>query len=831
MKLFDKSNVKYLLLAIIVILILFMSAIKTKSEQPTIPITYDFYNSNILDIDQEDNPEYYNVKEQSEYNGNYLAYKSFDDNINNEIDYDGSNDFAIIEISDYLGHNNVINSTAFDYDKDFRYHIIYLKDSIFYLSFWFSCSNVNINYFELSITNEYYSIAFDNIATALYIQEGSLIVKRGNGLGGSENYNYGTIENETWYQITYLFDCTLDTFSFYFDYKLIYSEFNFINDNDFDYLTGICVKSNLNEEEIFSFFLDAFDLSYSQDYSFFRSRIPESLKTGYLEVDKYEFDYNYDNFENNFYNWNEFGYLEDYCDTYIYSDNDIENRIVINSTYGFVNAHGFQYENINSTSMIINVSLNMEILFDSISGNFYHDIAFYDMSNISHFFTYIDFKTTTETVRVFDTNVESLIDWFNYSDNHNYIFNVYINYYDNIVKFFANDLDDSITYMYNCSFPNDYHYQESYGLNKIRIYNYCVETEDESKLEVCYYSVGIYENGKSIIKNHNTYEFGLLNYEIEESWFSDNHNLLTIDSYNTYDVFVHNYLEYYLDGYKILEIFNQTSILNINLADQKDNNYPKFSYENSYLILRLYGNLTNPFEIKVDGIQLIDNFDNTYYGNYYYNDIDTDYNWFYCIDNKLYYNFNNNNTLGTMRITFNVNDILLNNESIISYSSFIYDNYSGNINLISYHLTESFEIFNNDSLIYSYQNITDTENFILSSITIEINCNNLTSDLAKGYIQNINIYPDKSLFSEFDDIDYLESSFLEKIIETIIPLLFFIIPALILRTRFGFKSVLPFWILLTIVFLFTNFIPFWICFIIFLSIALMVLNKESEVIE
>ena len=63
MKLFNKSNLKYILLAIIIILILFLTAIKTKSEQPTIPITYDFYNSNILDKNQEDIPEYYNVKE------------------------------------------------------------------------------------------------------------------------------------------------------------------------------------------------------------------------------------------------------------------------------------------------------------------------------------------------------------------------------------------------------------------------------------------------------------------------------------------------------------------------------------------------------------------------------------------------------------------------------------------------------------------------------------------------------------------------------------------------------------------------------------------------
>jgi len=822
MKLFNKSNLKYILLAIIIILILFLTAIKTKSEQPTIPITYDFYNSNILDKNQEDIPEYYNVKEQSEYKGNYIAWNSFDNSLDEDLYSYHTTGSSNIEITDYYGHTNVINAT--NSGDGIGFDILFEKASVINISFWFSISNGSIQqYFVFQNSTSFVS---DNYIGYYYTTNNILYFSRG---GGSDFIS--NILNDVWYHTTVSIDCTNDLLDVWFDYELIVNDVSFFNFADMDFVYYFLYANYNPHDSYVSVYLDGFDISISYNWNFFRSRIPETELTDYLEVDKYEFDYDVNNFENDFYDWKEFGYLEDYCDTYIYSESDIENQIIINSSYGSGYTNGFTYENINLNSMIINITLDMEILSDYISGDFYHLFYFYDMSNTSHYFSYFYFDTQTEVVKLYDTNLQTMEYWFDYSDNHNYLFNIYINYYDNILIYSVIDLENNNNYMYNCSFPQIYHYQESYGLSKILIDNYCLEIVNPSDLIATYYSIGIYENGKSIIKNHNTYEFGLLNYEIEESWNSDNHNLLIIDSYNTYDIFVHNYYEYYLDGYKILEILNQTSILNINLADQKDNNYPKFSYENSYLILRLYGNFTNPFEIKVDGIQLIDNFDNTYYGNYYYNDIDTDYNWFYCIDNKLYYNFNNNNTLGTMRITFNVNDILLNNESIISYSSFIYDNYSGNINLISYHLTESFEIFNNDSLIYSYQNITDTENFILSSITIEINCNNLTSDLAKGYIQNINIYPDKSLFPEFDDIDYLESSFLEKIIETIIPLLFFIIPALILRTRFGFKSVLPFWILLTIVFLFTNFIPFWICFIIFLSIALMVLNKESEVIE
>ena len=163
--------------------------------------------------------------------------------------------------------------------------------------------------------------------------------------------------------------------------------------------------------------------------------------------------------------------------------------------------------------------------------------------------------------------------------------------------------------------------------------------------------------------------------------------------------------------------------------------------------------------------------------------------------------------------------------------SFITNNYSGNIKLVAYEITEIFTISENDTSVSSYENITDITYFTLTSIIIEIQSNINSENIPEGYIQNINIYLDKSLFPEFEPIDYLESTFLEKILETMIPLILFIIPSLAVRTRFGYKVVLPIWILLTIVFLFTGFIPFWICFIIFLAITLMVLNKENEVLD
>lgn len=647
----------------------------------------------------------------------------------------------------------------------------------------------------------------------------------GNGVGGVSSINI-PLQNNTWFHTSFLIDCTTDKYSMFFNYEQKLDNVNFYNDNKFDYGVNFAIFSN-SVVDNHSFFLDALDHSYSYDWNFNRSRIPELLNTEYLEVDKYEFDYDINDFENDFYNWKEFGYILGYNDVCISSTNDIENQININSTYGQVYSHGIEYDNINSNAMIVNITFDIEILFDVISSNFFHNIYFYDLSNLTHYLSYIYFRTSDSVVKIFDTNTRLGVSWFNYSDNHEYLFNVYINYYDGILIFFAKDLNTDITYNYCCSLNrNDY-----YGLSKIMLFNYCLETFIASGFVSTYYSFGIYENGKSFIKYNDKNEFGLMSYNINSNWNSDYHNLLTIDSNNRYDLFVHNYYEYYLDGYKIREVKNQIESEIFNFADKKDNNYPKFSYNNPYLIFRVNGLCNNFNEIEIEGILLIDNKGNGIFGNYYYNNIDSNSNWFYCVDNKLYYNINSSDVYGVMRISFNVNDILLNNKSIISYTSFITNNYSGNIKLVAYETTETFIISENDTSVSSYENITDTTHFTLTSITIEIQSNNNSENIPEGYIQNINIYLDRSLFPEFEPIDYLESTFLEKMLETLIPLMLFMIPALALRTRFGYNAVLPMWILITIVFLFTGFIPFWICFIIFLAISLMVLNKENEVLD
>ncbi|MFX1590582.1 MAG: hypothetical protein ACFFC1_20810, partial [Promethearchaeota archaeon] len=289
------------------------------------------------------------------------------------------------------------------------------------------------------------------------------------------------------------------------------------------------------------------------------------------------------------------------------------------------------------------------------------------------------------------------------------------------------------------------------------------------------------------------------------------------------------------DGYILRERDNQTELEVINLQDKYDYNYPKFIKNNPYLIFQMFGNCSNMYEIEIEGVLLVDDSGNIGYSNYYYNNSDSNSNWFYVDGNKLYYHFNNSEHDGieTMKISFNIADILLDDSVFVSYTSYLLNNYSGKIDFSSYYNTETYSISNNISNPNSIYNLTDDTHFTLKEISITIQTDLIDSaeNLTIGYVQNINFYPYEPLIPEFEPITYLDSTFLEKMLETIIPILFFLIPSFLMKSRYGSKAVIPIWILMTFIFLIVNYIPFWICFIIFLGIGLIALTKENEVID
>lgn len=831
MRLIKKENLKYFYVGIIIILIFFLTVVKTKGqEQYQEPYTFDFENDSILDIDQEYNPNYYNIKNQSEYNGNYESLYSFDefeigtsfDDLNLFLDFNEINVNPYID--NYYGHSKVLlQNITESADSQYRWYDTFEQQSNGLISLWYITNDTYTVQQQIVITHDGYSLSGGNILVVFKVYENLITITTGNGAGG---YSYITdsVKNNTWYYLEFDVSCTSDKVSVLINKKVIVDNYWFYHDNTFDYFDTFevyCVDAS--KDKIKNAF-DGIDYSWSLNYQFRQNFISELEINNYLEINKYEFDYNYDDFENGLLDWIQTEATSTYDYIRIAGNKDIDKYINFCMYYGAVYSQELTYEP-NSFSTILNVS--MVINLDSITPYDYKVYFFLIPKNKVDVYDNIGFRIDDDTneFKIMNQTSESYETIFTITQDQEISINIYVNSYDGIYIYRILDGVDSYNIVYDYDIDN----RNLYGFNNLYFYGYCNEPTNPSGLNMRIENFGIYENGLSIINRDNINDFGLMYYGISESWNSDSHNLLTIDSNNYFDIYVHNYYDYYLDGYLIEDKYNQTELRTINLQDSKDNNYPKFIYTNPYLIFKLFGNCTNFYEIEIEGIKLIDQNNNYVYGNYYYNYSNPLNNWFYAIDNKLYYNFNDSNDYvkETMRITFNIDDILLINESLVSYSSYITNNYSGYIYLSSYYSTETFDIINNNSLVNSYLNITDLEHFTLKEISIEINSNDNSNGLAKGYIQNINIYPTKPLFPDFEPIEYLESTFLEKMIETIIPILFFIVPSFIMKTRYGNKAVLPIWILLTLIFIIANFIPFWIGFIIFLSIGLMALNKDE----
>lgn len=818
MKIIKNRNIKYLLIVFVIVLILFLSIIKSKgNEQITNPFTYDFENNSILDLDQESNYNYYNMRNQTEYNKDYIGFENFDYNDISELSTQWSiTDNGITTYAQITNDNDGHKNSLYHFDNSaidlVSSEFVFLESHTYgQLEFWIYMAQGQA-FLELieSGTDEIF-LFFDNSPLEFDYYDGS--------------YNYlQDYELNTWYHILIDFNTTKATFNVEIN-ENTYSDLPFRNNpiefNEMKFATSPALNGR--------FYIDSLDFSWSNNYFYHRNLLPRLEKSNSLEVDKYEFDYQTDFFENDLCSWYSSESGSGYDDISIIGSKDTDKYIDIYNEYGAIYTNQVDLNNLNSDSYVVNISIEMEI--SSITSQSFEHYVIIKTKNYNDIHDYIkfEFDDSNQDFLIWNATSESYENKFTYNQAEIYNIDIYFNVYDDILIYSIKSDTVNEKYYYEFDVDND----DLYGLDEFYLYTSCSETVDLSVFDLHYYSIGIYESGLSYIDNNDKYEFGLIYYKINDLWNSDNNNLLTIGINADYKLWCHNYYDYFRDGYILNERMNQTDIQLFNLADKFDNNNPKFIYNNPYIVFEVFHNCTIPSEIEIEGIKLIDQDDNYVYGNYYYNNSNPLDNWFYVIDNKLYYHFNNseNPYKETMRITFNIYDVLLTNNSLISYSSYITNNYSGYIYTDSYYSRETFNIINNDTVQNTYLNITNLEHFTLKEIVIELQTNNISNGLTNGYIQNINIYPTKPLFPDFEGIEYLQSTFLEKMIETIIPLIFFIVPSFLIKTRYGNKIVIPIWILLTFVFLLTDFIPFWICFIIFLGIGIMSLNREKDVFE
>lgn len=830
MKILKNKNFKILLIGIIIILIFFLCAIDSKGQEQIFdPISYDFNTDVLYDKDGSFEPNMYNVRQQSEYKGHYESIYSF----RNDINEQNPNNFIVSEATDTHAHviDNMDNHSKvlelYDNNDAGIAEIRQDFDEILstgVISFWWMCLDNFTSSYKLM-----YFQAFDNndieiIRIAFNFQLGSRI---SNNDGTGYSVIASNIRMYQWYNIMIDFNCILDSFDFYVQNEFTNSGGFYNEANGISY---IIIKSQYDSEgnKPTFHYIDALDYSWNSGYYLNRNLIPQKESTDILEVDKYEFDYNSISFETDLYSWKQNEYNETTNDVQIKvsGTQSINKWVSINApAYTDSYKNGIQF-NDNSNGYIINVSLSIEIYFVDVWCA--HFIYIFSQNINLNYPIAMKFNGATNSIDVYNISSLSFESFSTFTDQIIYEVNFYLNYYDDIMIITLNSTEGFVKGFYPLD-DNDNKWNNLYGLDYIQVNNSMSSEGDFALINL--YNVGIYENGKyfqSILDNR---EFGLFIYEIDDVWNSINHNLITLNSENDYKLYVFTDCAKFDCGILLRSRNIQSEREIINIQD-----YGKlvFNYSIAYLVFMLFDNFSIPYEVEIEGISLIDNNGVSSHATYIYDNTYPNRYFFYCIDNKLYYNFSNSYKLGieTMTIVFDIKDILLDKSFLFAYKSYITDEYNGLITLESYGFYESFNIPNDIKPINSVYNVSLQQEFTLTEIRIHIktDIDDFASGYTSGFIQNLNLYYDVPLEPDYDPISVLELDFLEAMIFIVIRLIFFLIPSLIFRTKFGNKSILPMWLLIGLILFISGLIPFWLFFIQIIAIgSMLMLNRSKEV--
>lgn len=809
MKTKKKKQIKKYLFTISLFIIFVLSFIDVKAQPKEVePINYDFNNNVLLDKDGSYEPNMYNIRNQSEYNGNYLSEYSFETEIlktNTEIGFVDIVDSGNIVINDlFEGHSFILNMTS----GTIFSHII--DDNMVFgsLELWI---------YQTDLAFAYFSLYDDNLEILIiqYHSNGDLIYQ--------DYIDYKIITTailNEW--VHFKIDWYINgTFDFYQNTEKLVSDGYFRRNCS----TGIDTIKFYTAIDMITYY-DAIDFSIFSLYYKNRNLIPQKEYTNQYEVDKYEFDYNYESFEFNLYSWKQSEYNDTTNDVQIVvaGEQSINKYVDIwtplINTESYHNGIGF-HENLSS--YIVNITYNFEVnILDTWTVTM---IRIYPQNLTSEYPIAVKFNGQDGKIDIF--NIDTLVydEITSFSVDVEYELNIYLNYYDNIVIYKLTSLNQNFLRIYSLDDGNNWN--NLYGLDNTTLYN--EKGIAGNTCNVFVFSIGIYENGKYFQSSLDNREFGLMIYELETSWISINHNLITSNSINDYKLYVFNDCAKFLCGIKLRErnIQLEREIINI----QKYS----FDYDTPYLVFMLFDNFSIPYEVKIEGITLIRD-DIESFGSYIYHNCNSDNNYFYVIDNELYYNFNNSLDSGieTMVIEFDVIDVLLDIDVLFTYTSYISSFYEGYVILETYGYFELFNIsLSNIPIIKSYNlyNLTNIKKFTLTEIRIYIRTDILDNaiGITKGFVRNLNIWLEVPLLPDYDPIGILELDFLEAMIHVVVRLIIFMIPSLVFRYKFGNKSVIPMWFLMAIVLVISGFIPFWLFFVNVLAIGLMLITKKEGI--
>ncbi len=754
-----------LIILFIVLSLLLVFSVKTIAISQDINYNFDIeyiYNSNegfVYDS--------FNIRNQTIiFQDNYTStYDFLDDDIGStpngwNVDESGGH---INITSSYKGHNRVIE--MFDNSGN---SVILTNDHII------NRANGTIE-FWLSITDSTKSIYFPIIdgstddAIYLYITSGKLTYVN----GGS--HDIIDVVNNALYRTKIDFECSND------GYLGLSSKTFLITINGVQY-GAYSMKGNPVELDVwefttgsthsyFSVYIDAIGYSWDNDYTIGQNiAFPEITTTDIQEIDKCEFAYNLTTFESNGLD------LKNIDNNWIENDDATNSHVKTSGAYDEIEIGYYMTQDQDQYGIYKEFDYNNDGIF-----NISFSITSMDLYNPKLDGWYFNIYSYDDTLLVsilFEMNVGLDVYYYdgsNYINIHNmdsyfnFFFNIYIN---NRVILRLND--DGNSYVWY--FPE---LTTNIGINTIEIIGgHKDDIGDYAHLTLD--SVGFYINGSSYLPDD--LSSMIINTDIEQ-WNDNIHKVFKITGIGNFSFSV-----FYGGTIQDVIIPYSEFIGTLKRVYYTDSNI--FKGSEPYKLVLVSNESISISEITISANPVIKEGVNIYYPSFTYSNVNITENYFYSLNNKLYFTHNSDNTevLEYIQVSFNIDNEYCLNASINYNTKFI--GISKGYFLLEY-VSTLIDVF---EMPLSTENINTilSQEQIISKFTFLITDNNNSDYLgnSEGYFSSIKL----------NFIPNIEITLLTiTLIEIMIPLMVLILPSIIISGILGKKAIIPMLILMTII--------------------------------
>lgn len=792
---FIKQITKFFVLIGLVLIGFLLGILITVNVCGDTDINYTFENSILYDgstigtFDQE-----FNMRNPFAYTNHYPAYFSFENDDIDSVPIDWVNEGGGASVKANLnGHDKIvelINTEA---------------EGILYNSFTPRAEGTAELWINPSQTNAYSGITLrseggDNHAMLLFWTDGT--IRYHNGADWIQVASLTYIAN-TWYHFGLYWNAPTDIFMFYFDGW----SYNLADSNDVESVGQI----RLVCAEDAKVYIDAVGFEGSGwEYELGENKIPTNVPNlSILEVDKYEFaleGYNnpMDVGDDNPSGWTD---IEDGPGDFVNIGGNFDGKPVYDRMvfiivgYDYPDIRGLHKENFDVNTERLDISFRT---------------MFIDMSASGGYTTFVIESTdTTEIIglkiqndgalKYLDPDLNLITLRNDLTTLEVYEFEFHIDYYSDtcVLKLFIDDVLDE-TYMMPLIETG------KQGLKSILFDGWCL-TDDSIIFGID--NIGVYDDGSSVVE-----EFGFTTIKNTVHWDFNNHNLFSItglgyfhlagasgsgddNDYMVGDSFSTIKTYSYFDGTPEF----------INVYDISGN------FDPFCLVFTTSTYFTQPTACTIEGA-LISIGETYHFLEFEHSGVDIDDNYFYVIGTKLYFTHTaNDENLEYIQASFNINNFLSTNRSILFNSDFT-GNSTGYCRMN--YTDETSTLFQLPEWETTTSIILPQEKTIGEFIITITDYDNENNALSEGYISNL----------KFRYIPNIETSIITlALIEVIVPLIILILPTFGIYLAYGKKTIIPMFILMTLICYLGNLIPTWLFFIMIIaSGGFLFMSKRSQ---